>query len=305
MIMVKIGFLGYTASGKTKIFRELTGKEEESYDPFKPQVAEGEYKDSRIKEIAGILKPEKIIYPRFEFYDFKGFPEGEGFPAGYFKVVQDLDLILLTVRNFGRDTDSEEEAASLKMEMIFHDIEKTEGILENRKKEEKEFSETQQKILKKGLGLLQEDQFLSNLQQTEKNEISGMGFLTLKKFLFLINGAEKKVNLSFPFFQQKGGGFDHEGFYNCMMSRLSLKTFYTVKGEILQAWVVDENLPAKQTAGKIHKDIEKGFIKAAVLSYEAFLDIGSWQKAKQLGALKFLGPNSNIKDGDIVEFYFH
>ncbi|MGB9678124.1 MAG: hypothetical protein ACPLZ9_05835, partial [Candidatus Ratteibacteria bacterium] len=98
--MIKIALFGYSGSGKTYIFRKLTGKESEVFDPFKPNIGIGIYKDEKLEKIKEIIKPKKVVYPEFEIYDFKGFPEGEGFPLNYFKNLFDVDILIFVLKNF-------------------------------------------------------------------------------------------------------------------------------------------------------------------------------------------------------------
>lgn len=294
--MIKASLFGYSGSGKTTLFRKLTGKEEEIYDPFKPNPGISKYQDERLKKIKEMVKPKKIIFPEFEFLDFKGFPEGEGFPPQFFKNLYDSDIIICVVKNFSDDANPEEEATSLLMELLFHDIDKLEKIKEMREKEGKKDGILQ--IIEKALEMLKEDRFLKEMQAEEKKQLSGIELLTTKEFLVYLNGNKKEVNLRYPVVGET------ENLYERIIKQLSMITFYTVKGDTASAWIIPEDIGAKQAAGKIHKDIEKGFIKAATLHWKDFVQIGDWHKAKNMGVLKFLGPNSTFSDGDVVEFYF-
>jgi len=60
--MIKCGLFGYSGSGKTSLFRKLTGKQEEIYDPFIPNPGIAKYEDERLKRIKEILQPKKIIF---------------------------------------------------------------------------------------------------------------------------------------------------------------------------------------------------------------------------------------------------
>ena len=290
--MIKISLFGYSGSGKTYLFRQLTGKEIEIFDPFKPNVGIGIYKDERLEKIRDVVKPKKVVYPEFEILDFKGFPEAEGFPSNYFKNFIDSDIILLVVKNFTNDADPEEEMESLYMELIYHDIERIENIIETRKKTGQDIE-----IWQKCLDFLKEEKLLKDLK-IEKGHLIGTELLTIKQISVFLNGNVKQVKADLQLIN------DVKNIYKKIIEALNLITFYTIKGDIASAWIIPEGINAKSAAGKIHKDIEKGFIKAATLSFEEFIEIGDWHKAKNMGILKFLGPNSEIQDGDVVEFFF-
>lgn len=305
--MFKIALFGYAQAGKTSVFRHLTGKKEDVYDPFKPNTGIGIYKDGNIARIAEIQKSGKQVYPEFELCDFKGFPEGEGFPQNYYKSFFDKDIIVCVAGNFSPESHPEEEAASLLMELVFYDTERIQKMLEKGANAEGGAEKTHIDVLKKGLSLLEKEKLLNELNPEDKQLIQGTELITVKSVLIYINGDAKPFNLSFPFrIQQKAvDSFDTEVFYAAVMRSLSLITFYTIKGDIVQGWIVPSFCTAKQAAGRVHKDIEKGFIKAATLHLKDLLEIGSWHTAKNMGILKFLGPNSEISDGDVIEFYFH
>ncbi|MBW2544634.1 MAG: redox-regulated ATPase YchF [Deltaproteobacteria bacterium] len=86
---------------------------------------------------------------------------------------------------------------------------------------------------------------------------------------------------------------------------LDLITFYTTAGDQLRAWTIPEGTRASQAAGKIHTDMEKGFIKAEVLNYEDFVRVGSISVAKEKGLARIEGKDHLILDGDIVYFRFN
>lgn len=86
---------------------------------------------------------------------------------------------------------------------------------------------------------------------------------------------------------------------------LGLVTFYTVVGRELRAWTVAKSTPAPKAAGKIHSDMEKGFIRAEVVPFDAFIQAGSMARAREEGLLRSEGREYLIQDGDIVTFRFN
>ncbi len=85
---------------------------------------------------------------------------------------------------------------------------------------------------------------------------------------------------------------------------LGLITFFTVESGECRAWPVPLGTPAHAAAGEIHTDMEKGFIRAEVLSLEEFLKYGSMQAAREAGALRSEGRDYRVKDGDVIRFRF-
>ncbi len=86
---------------------------------------------------------------------------------------------------------------------------------------------------------------------------------------------------------------------------LDLITFFTTNPKETRAWTVKKGTKALKAAGKIHSDMERGFIAAEVINFEDYIKIGSLHKAKELGALKIEGKDYEIKEGDIVYFRFN
>jgi GTP-binding protein YchF len=86
---------------------------------------------------------------------------------------------------------------------------------------------------------------------------------------------------------------------------LDLITFYTVVGDKIGAWTIKKNTPASKAAGKIHTDMEKGFIKAEVISFETLINEGSEQSARSKGLVRIEGHDYQVKDGDVIHFRFN
>jgi GTP-binding protein YchF len=86
---------------------------------------------------------------------------------------------------------------------------------------------------------------------------------------------------------------------------LSLVTFYTTVSSELKAWTVSSGTPAPKAAGKIHSDMERGFIRAEVISFLDFMACGSEHVARERGLLHSEGKDYRIRDGDIIHFRFN
>jgi len=87
---------------------------------------------------------------------------------------------------------------------------------------------------------------------------------------------------------------------------LDLISFFTVGEDEVRAWTIKSGTSAKKAAGKIHSDIERGFIRAEVINYIDFLALGGSLKiARDLGKLRLEGKEYLVKDGDIINFRFN
>jgi len=86
---------------------------------------------------------------------------------------------------------------------------------------------------------------------------------------------------------------------------LGLITFYTTVGPELRAWTIPCGTQAPAAAGRIHSDMDRGFIRAEILRYEDFLRLGGVSQAREKGLLRIEGRDYAIQDGDIVHFRFN
>ena len=85
---------------------------------------------------------------------------------------------------------------------------------------------------------------------------------------------------------------------------LGLISFYTVVKNKLQAWEIPKGTPASVAAGKIHSDMEKGFIRAKVVSANQLVEAGDLHTIQSEGRMRTVGKDHEIADGDVVEFLF-
>ncbi len=86
---------------------------------------------------------------------------------------------------------------------------------------------------------------------------------------------------------------------------LNLKTFFTVGPKEVRAWTFYAGYKAPQAAGVIHSDFEKGFIRAEVIKYKDFVELGSEVACKEAGKLGIEGKDYLVEDGDIMHFRFN
>jgi len=85
---------------------------------------------------------------------------------------------------------------------------------------------------------------------------------------------------------------------------LNLVTFYTIVGPEVRAWHVPAGTPAPRAAGRVHSDMEKGFIRAEVMPFAALDELGSPARVKEAGLLKVEGRDYLVAEGDILLFRF-
>lgn len=86
---------------------------------------------------------------------------------------------------------------------------------------------------------------------------------------------------------------------------LELETYFTAGVKEVRAWTYKKGFKAPQTAGVIHSDFEKGFIRAEVIKYNDFVTLGSEQACKEAGKMSIEGKEYVVQDGDIMHFRFN
>jgi hypothetical protein len=86
---------------------------------------------------------------------------------------------------------------------------------------------------------------------------------------------------------------------------LGLVSFFTTASAELKAWTIASGTTAPKAAGKVHSDMERGFIRAEVVSYNDLEKCRGLAEAKKRGQLRIEGKNYTIQDGDVVTFLFN
>jgi len=92
----------------------------------------------------------------------------------------------------------------------------------------------------------------------------------------------------------------HKGF-----DKLGLMSYFTAGVKEVRAWTIKKNSTAPRAAAAIHNDFEKGFIRAEVIAYNDFVELGGEAKCKEAGKMKLEGKEYIVQDGDIMHFRFN
>lgn len=124
--------------------------------------------------------------------------------------------------------------------------------------------------------------------------------VAIESEIALLNDEDKKIFLTEYNLEQSG--IDNLIFQ--VLKELNLSTFFTVGQSETRAWIFKNGSFAPECAGIIHSDFEKNFIKAEIISYQDYVDLGGEKEAKERGKLRLEGKNYIMQDGDIVYFRF-
>ncbi|MBP7651794.1 DUF933 domain-containing protein [Candidatus Dependentiae bacterium] len=227
-------------------------------------------------------------------------------------------------------------------EMCFLDLISAEKKIERLKKENAKTKEFD--IISKCYETLQNNNpvFSMNLNEDETAQLSGFKFLTQNKIMSVINvddntdekelseiekiAGEKGINIlklnakiefeisQFESEEEKLEFLKDYGlsesvvdrFVTKVYSMMGLISFFTVGPDEVKAWTIRKDTSAVKAAGKIHTDIQRGFIRAEIFDSELFFRYeGNMQKIKTDGKLRLEGKEYIVKDGEIINFRFN
>ncbi len=86
---------------------------------------------------------------------------------------------------------------------------------------------------------------------------------------------------------------------------LGKRTFLTTGEKESRAWTIPDGANAREAAGAIHSDLERGFIRAEVADYEAVVEAGGWDEARKAGVIRLEGKDYIVSDGDVIVIRFN
>jgi GTP-binding protein YchF len=298
--------------------------------------------DARVDKLSQVFKPKKTTYAEIRFTDFPASQSDDDLKGNSNLVTQmrEVDAMALVLRDFEPDADPLRQLNDLLTEMILADL----TVVENRRTRlKKEKARPQEEaLLERCATTLENEESLRNLEFSadDENLLSGFGFLSRKPVLVLFNQADDKAGqpLSAAYQDElKRRGLDglalagkvemevaqldendreaflkeigiqepaRERFIRASYRLLDLISFLTTGEDEVRAWTITQGTIARKAAGKIHSDIERGFIRAEVIAYDDFVVLGSEAKCKEAGKLRLEGKDYIVQDGDIIHFRF-
>jgi hypothetical protein len=239
------------------------------------------------------------------------------------------------------EADPMKDLEAFHVECVFADLEIVERRLERARKEKA--PQQEQAAFETMRAVLEDGRPLRSLPAAEldRGQLKGYVFLTDRPLLVALNRSESRVTepmpeplaariaslsaaglvlsasveaeiASLPPNEQKAFLEDlglHESalsrFIRTAYSLLDLISFFTVGPDEVRAWTIRRGTRARQAAGRIHSDLERGFIRAEVIPYQVFMEFGSEQAVKDAGRLQIEGKEYVVSDGDIMHVRFN
>jgi ribosome-binding ATPase len=313
------------------------------FTTIEPNIGVVNIPDEHLAHLGDVFTPEKLTAATIRFVDIaglvKGASRGEGLGNKFLGHIREMDAIVQVVRGFKAENvvntinkiDPEEEKGVIETELVISDmeqvakiIEKLSGIAKSGDKAARERLEILERVYKdldKGIPLRK--------QNVSTEIIAEYQLLTDKPILYVLNSDEQSSSAEAPagyvmisakieselaelpeaerkdFVKDMGLEVSAlEKLVKEAYKLLGLITFYTVVGKEVRAWSIKKGTSAAKAAGKIHTDMEKGFIRADVYN---FLDLKQHLSEKALqekGLIRSEGRDYCIKDLDIIKIHF-
>lgn len=223
--------------------------------------------------------------------------------------------------------------------LVLSDYEVTENRIERLIKEGKR-GEWEHQRLEKIRGRLEQGLLLGPdfLNSEDRKLFSGFAFLTAKPLIVVANTGEQSVDTTalerevvakgLTLFHIQGEAemeisqlapeeqiefLEHLGidepvknrFLRTIYAELDLISFLTAGEDEVRAWSITRNTPAMRAAGKIHSDLERGFIRAEVVEWQQLVTAGGFKEAKSCGQTRLEGREYPVKDGDVLTIRFN
>ena len=239
------------------------------------------------------------------------------------------------------DADPAGDLEAFHTECLFADLEIVERRLERAKKERAEAQEVAAfEVMKSTLEGERPLRALT-VDELNRNYLRGFGLLTDRPLLVALNRNETKAGEPLPegiatrleelnaaglvlsaSVEAEIAGLEPEDqaafledlglsepalarFIRTAYGLLDLISFFTVGEDEVRAWTIQRGMRARQAAGRIHSDLERGFIRAEVIPYPIFMEFGSELAVKDAGRLQVEGKDYVVSDGDIVHVRFN
>ncbi len=322
---MEVSILGPPQSGKSTLLGALSRERIPSHHGEDHVERVIKKKDERLSVLSNAYRSKKTTYPTITFREIVTLKGGK--KGSINQRVKLSDAIVVVFRN-------ENYLENLKDEFVIHDLmilEKRIETLEKEKKKGKKIDENELAALSK----LKEELEKGSVPYVEGYNaalVRNFQLLSFKPFIPVLNtdsyeefcwddrrkvwvanlDLEREILLSED--QEKASLMKEFGIEKLFVEELpdilyrelGLITFFTVGEKEAKAWTIKEGTRAIEAAGKVHSDMQKGFIRAEVYSFSDFVKHGMSEKAlREKGLIRVEGKDYIIKDGDVIHFRFN
>jgi GTP-binding protein YchF len=345
---LEVGIFGNAGSGKSTLFRALSGAGEGASQGKHAGVCAIKVPDDRVDRLAEIFRPKKVTHISVAFHDIDA-GEPEPLSTQALASLKNMEVLVLVLRGFSDDyhppppggLDPVKEFREIASALVLSDYLVAQKRIERMTKEAKKDAEWT--VLHKAIDAFEKEIPLRNvdLSGEEERVVSGFRFVSRLPMLAVLNVGEEALRAEpYPEFDGVAAGAkvplirlcakveeeiaqlspaEQADFLREMGTGRSARdqlvrgafdamqyiSFLTVGEDEVRAWNIRRGSTAAAAAGRIHSDLEKGFIRAEVIPCDDFLRCGSMAKAKTEGKLRLEGREYVVKDGEIVHVRFN
>ena len=323
--MKDIGLVGRPFSGKSTLFTALTrtgGHGGQANHAIVPVP------DPRVEVLTELERSAKTVHAQVGFVDVPG---GTASAQGIAKL-RETDALAIVVRCFGPDARPEGELADVLADLLLSDQAVIEQSLEKATKRARGTPGLEVEALSAANDALAAETPLSDagLSEDARRELRAIAPLTLKPSVVVANleeGTDVPAELPegtigvYASIEAETAELDPEEARSLLdefgvhepgletviragYRALDLITFLTTGEDETRAWEVRSGAKAPEAAGAIHSDLERGFIRAEVISYDDLVAAGSMDAAKQKGNVRVEGKDYVVREGDILHVRF-
>ena len=354
---MKAAILGLTGSGKSTLFKAISGKTIHPGGATAIEEAIVQVPDERLDWLTELYKPKKTVQGTIDCLDVPGFDftaeHGRLIAGRLLDNIRTVDLIVLVIRGFEdislpayRDSvDTVRDLNELKTELLLADLALVTTRIERLEKQLHKPTHTHSQdqaeleLQKRLQAAIEAEKPISSAIKTkeELHLIKSLGFLTLKPMVIAINVGEGDLEKNFVFesleqnvpvinvcakLDLELSQLDEESrkdfmaelgikepaaarFVKACFSALGFISFITIIHDEIHAWPIKQGTIALDAAGKVHSDIQRGFIRAETFSFADIKEFGDEKKLKAAGKIRLEGKEYIVRDGDIINFRFN
>jgi len=300
--------------------------------------------DPRVDALSKLYNPKKTTYAETSFSDLGG-GTGEGLDRSVLNQMRNVDALCQVLRGFPSDAgdapDPLGELRDLEMETILADLEIVEQRAERLRRDRSNPRELE--LLERVQAALEAETPVRRLELVaeEKKMLSPYALLSQKPLLLVLNvpeeeaaseppadltheakrrdlglvqlSAKVEMDIAQMSVDEQQEFLEAVGLSEPAVDRfireayalLDLISMLTSGEDECRAWPIPRNTPAPAAAGKIHSDIERGFIRAEVIHWSDLVELGSEARCRDAGKLRVEGKSYVVQDGDVVNFRFN